>query len=91
MVARSFENRVWTITANRTGTESRPGGRVPFTGRSQIVDPMGDIVARATKAEAVAKAVACDLSLARDKAMTPLTHLWTSRRPEFYREVAKRR
>src|SRR5262245_25572244 len=43
MVARSFENRVYTITANRTGTETRPGGRVPFTGRSQIVDPAGEV------------------------------------------------
>lgn len=90
MVARSFENRVYTITANRTGTETRPGGRVPFTGNSQIVDPMGELVAVANRAEEVAKAVDCDLSRARDKAMSPRTHLWRSRRPEFYREIVKR-
>ena len=90
MIARSFENRVYTVTANRTGIETRPGGRVPFTGRSQIVDPMGDVVASASKTEEVAKAVDCDLARARDKAMTRLTHLWTSRRPEFYREIVKR-
>ena len=90
MIARSFENRVYTITANRTGTETRPGGRVPFTGNSQIVDPMGEIVAKASRSQEVAKAVAVDLALARDKAMTHRTHLWTSRRPEFYREIVKR-
>ena len=37
MLTRSLENRVYTVTANRTGTERRPGGTVPFTGRSQIV------------------------------------------------------
>ena len=90
MIARSFENRVYTITANRTGTETRPAGRVPFTGNSQIVDPMGELIAVANRAEEVAKAVDCDLARARDKAMSPLTHLWTSRRPEFYGEIAKR-
>src|SRR6185369_5194878 len=39
MRTRSFENRVFVVTANRTGTEKRAGGTVPFTGRSQIVDP----------------------------------------------------
>ena len=90
MIARSFENRVYTVTANRTGTETRAGGSVPFTGNSQIVDPLGVVAASATRAQAIAKAVDCDLTRARDKAMTPLTHLWTSRRPEFYREIVKR-
>ncbi len=91
MVARSFENRVATVTANRTGTETRPGGHVPFTGQSQILDQTGNVLVRAGKAEAVAKAADIDLAACRDKAMSPLTHLWTSRRPEFYREITKRR
>ena len=91
MIARSFENRVVTVTANRTGIETRPGGSVPFTGQSQIVDHAGTIVARATKAAEVAKAVDIDLAACRDKAMSKRTHLWTSRRPKFYREIVKRR
>jgi len=90
MRTRSFENRVFVVTANRTGTEKRAGGTVPFTGRSQIVDPHGRVVARATKTEDVARAVKCDLALSRDKALTAITHLWTSRRPEFYGEVVGR-
>ena len=92
---RSFENRVFVVTCNRTGTEARttPRGErwsVPFTGRSQIVDPMARVMAAAGKREEVAMAAECDLSQARDKAMTPITHLWTSRRPEMYGRVAKR-
>lgn len=91
MRIRAYENRVFVVTANRTGVETRPGGRVPFTGRSQIVDPMGEVMVRATRAEETARAVDCDLARSRDKAMTAITHLFTSRRPEFYGEVARRR
>jgi len=87
MLTRSIENRIYTVTANRTGTESRPGGRVRFTGRSQIVDPGGTIVARAGVRETCARAADVDLARSRDKALTPMTHLFRSRRPSFYRRL----
>ena len=87
MLTRSIENRIYTVTANRTGIESRPGGRVPFTGRSQIVDPSGAIVARAGVRETCARAADVDLARARDKALTPMTHLFRSRRPRYYRRL----
>lgn len=90
MLTRSLENRVFTVTANRTGTETRPGGTVPFTGRSQIVAPNGQPIAKATKTAETAAAADCDLALAREKALTSITHLWTSRRPEFYGELLKK-
>lgn len=89
MRTRAFENRVFVVTANRTGTETRPGGRVPFTGRSQIVAPGGDVIASAGKRDEVARAVTCDLAVARDKALTGRTHLFTSRRPQFYRSITR--
>ena len=88
MRTRSLENRVFTVTANRTGVESRPGGRVPFTGHSQIVDPGGDVVVRAGRSDEAALAWDCDLALSRDKMLTRITPLFAGRRPEFYREVA---
>jgi predicted amidohydrolase len=91
MLTRSIENRVWTVTANRTGTESRPGGRVPFTGRSQVVDPLGHVVVRATRTEEVARAVDCDLALARSKRISPRTPLFSNRRPEMYGLLTRRR
>ena len=90
MRTRSIENRVYTVTANRIGTEERPGGRVPFTGRSQIVAPSGEVVARAAKSATAAMAVDCDLAAARDKSLTALTPIFASRRPEFYRLLSRR-
>jgi predicted amidohydrolase len=85
MLGRAFENRVYVVTANRTGVDDRPAGRVRFTGHSQIADPDGRVLARATAAETCARGADCDLVRARDKALTGLTHLFTSRRPEHYR------
>jgi predicted amidohydrolase len=84
MRVRALENRIYTVTANRTGTEKRPDGTVPFTGRSQAVDPFGKVMVRAGKTESVARAVDCDLALARDKRLTAITPIFSNRRPEFY-------
>jgi predicted amidohydrolase len=90
MRTRSIENRVFTITANRIGTENRAGGRVPFTGRSQIVAPSGEVMARAGKNEVVAQSVECDLNLSRKKSITTLTPIFSNRRPEFYGLLTRR-
>jgi predicted amidohydrolase len=90
MLTRSIENRVFTVTANRTGIEKRPGGTVPFTGRSQIVAPSGHPLVRASKTAEGAMAADCDLAQARDKSLTRVTHLWRSRRPELYGELVRR-
>ena len=90
MRTRAIENRVYTITANRIGTESRPGGRVPFTGRSQIVAPSGEVMARAGQRETVAMAVECDPAQSRDKSLTAVTPIFANRRPEFYGRIARR-
>src|SRR5580765_602403 len=91
MRVRALENRVYTVTANRTGTETRPGGRVPFTGRSQIVDPDGEVVVRAGRTTSTAMAFDCDLALARDKRLTARTPIFANRRPHFYRSLARAR
>jgi len=89
MVVRSLENRVATVTANRTGTERRPDGAVRFTGRSQIVGPDGEVLARAGVRDECAVACDIDLERCRDKALTPITHLFRSRRPAFYRRLGR--
>jgi predicted amidohydrolase len=89
MRVRALENRVYTVTANRTGTEKRPGGTVPFTGRSQAVDPGGRVLVRAGKRDEVAHAVDCDLAAARDKRLTEVTPILSNRRPEHYRRLAR--
>jgi predicted amidohydrolase len=84
MLTRALENRVYVVTANRTGTEKRPGGTVPFTGRSQVAGPDGRAVVRATKAAETAAAADVDLALVRDKHLTRATAMFSNRRPEHY-------
>ncbi len=84
MRTRSIENRVFTLTANRTGTETRAGGTVPFTGRSQVVAPSGEVLARAGKTATVATAVDLDLAESRKKSITAWTPIFANRRPEHY-------
>ena len=90
MRVRALENRVFTVTANRTGTERRPGGTVPFTGRSQAVDPDGQVIVRAGKSETTARAFDCDLARSRRKRITSRTPLFSNRRPEYYRLLVER-
>jgi len=87
MRVRALENRVYTVTANRAATEKRPGGTVPFTGQSQVVDPDGVVVARAGRAATVAMAVDCDVARARRKQLTNKTPLFSNRRPEHYKSL----
>lgn len=84
---RALENRVAIVTANRTGVETRPGGRVPFTGRSQILDADGVVLARAPRSGDSVGAAAIALAGTRDKSLTRITALFASRRPEFYRAL----
>lgn len=84
MYARSVENGVFTITANRIGTEERAGRSLTFTGASQILDPRGNTLASApADAEALGFAEV-DLSQADNKQITPYNHLLNSRRTDLY-------
>jgi predicted amidohydrolase len=84
---RAIENRVFVVTANRTGADRRPGGTVGFTGRSQIVDTMGSVLARAGARETCAMATEIDLAEARDKSVARRSDLFSQRRPALYRRL----
>ena len=86
MRVRSLENGVYAVTANRVGVEERAGRpRLRFTGRSQITDPRGEVVACAPdEGESLVTAVA-DPALARDKRLPAGNDLFRDRRPEWYR------
>lgn len=85
MVTRALENRVFTVTCNRVGTENRAGVRLRFTGQSRIVDPGGRVLAEAGKAEEILRVVEIDPSEAANKHMTARNHLFHDRRPGAYR------
>jgi predicted amidohydrolase len=84
MVTRSLENSVFSITANRTGSDKRPQGEVTFTGQSQILDPKGECLANSTAYDERVVIVDIDPTKARDKAITPNNDLLADRRPELY-------
>jgi len=84
MITRCLENRVFAITANRIGSESRGGESLTFTGGSQIIDPRGAVLARAGRDAEESLVVAIDPELARDKGITRNNNALSDRRPGMY-------
>ena len=84
MVTRCLENRVYAVTANRTGKEARGKRELRFTGGSQITGPDGTILCRAGNTADETRVAEIDVSRARDKAINPLNDLIRTRRTEFY-------
>lgn len=89
MLTRCLENHVFAITANRYGTDSRPQGKLRFTGRSQVVAPGGTRVHKAPAQRNELFITEIDPSHARDKHITALCDLFGDRRPEWYGELAR--
>lgn len=91
MVTRALENRVFIVTANRTGTEKR--GRLinRFTGLSQIVSPEGRILAQAGETESIVLIVEINPMRAKNKKISRLNDLFDDRRIDIYPEKSVRR
>jgi predicted amidohydrolase len=79
MPVRAIENRIFTVTANRTGEERG----LRFTGKSLICGPGGKILSRAGRSPAFGSAEITPLE-ASDKRLTPRNSLFEDRRPSFY-------
>lgn len=84
MFARSVENGVFTITANRVGVENRAGRQMVFTGGSQMLDPKGNTLAKAGTETIEAKVVEIEPEKALCKEVTATNHLFRDRRTAFY-------
>lgn len=80
MLTRSLENRVFSVTSNRTGTEKE----FTFTGMSQIVNTKGDVLLRLNDTEEKTAVTEIEIDQAYDKQITGLNELISDRRPEFY-------
>ncbi len=79
MPVRALENRIFTVTANRTGEERG----LRFTGQSLICAPGGKILKQARKRPSFGSAE-IDPVEASDKRMTARNSLFEDRRPSFY-------
>ncbi len=76
-------NRVFVVLANRTGTE----GNLAFTGNSLFASPDGQIIAQASSSEEEVLMTEIDISLSKNKLITPKNHALDDRRPEFYNYI----
>lgn len=85
MFARAVENHVFTITANRTGSEKISDcTELFFTGESVIVSPKGEYLARASKDKEECIIVEINADDADDKNINANNNLFADRRMGFY-------
>ncbi len=84
MYCRSVENRVFTITANRIGTESTGGRVLTFTGASQVLNPDGQILVQAPIDRPHLGLTEIDPAAADSKRINEFNDLAEDRRVEFY-------
>lgn len=91
MVARSIENRMYTVLANRIGTEISSGrSPITFTGRSQITNPIGDILGRGSRTRSGLVIAEIQPQKAQDKFLTRQNHIIDDRRVELYQRLCNR-
>jgi predicted amidohydrolase len=84
MPIRARENHVYTITANRYGTEEKEGEELTFIGLSEICGPDGDILQRAGRTETEVGTATLDLEAVRDRSINAYNDVLRDRRTETY-------
>jgi predicted amidohydrolase len=87
MITRALENRVYVVTANRTGIEKRGRFSNRFTGMSQVVSPEGRILTKAGEDEEVLSIVRINYRAAENKHITPLNSVFRDRRKTLYKGI----
>ncbi len=90
MLSRSIENKVFTITANRIGTEKNGAVEIGFTGQSQITSPKMEVLQKAEKDTEEVKIVEIDVNEAKNKWLNTRNNLFKDRRIDFYKELIKK-
>jgi predicted amidohydrolase len=83
MITRCLENRIYAVTADRVGVENRMES-LNFMGQSQVVDPNGNILYRASMTDEEVHVVLIDLKLSREKFLNPRNHIFNDRREDLY-------
>jgi len=86
MITRCLENNVFAVTADRVGIEERiPGHALKFIGQSQLVNPQGKVVVRASMDKEEIHVVEINPKEARSKSINPYNDLIEDRRTDLYR------
>jgi predicted amidohydrolase len=84
MPTRCLENRVYAITANRIGRETRGPDNFLFTGASQVTAVNGDILSSAPIGDTYAAVVDFDNYLADNKMINDYNDILNDRKPDLY-------
>jgi predicted amidohydrolase len=84
MITRSIENKVFTITANRVGTERLGTKEYTFTGASQITHPKGNVLYRGPKDKTTVHILSIEPNEALDKHISEKNDLFADRKPHYY-------
>jgi predicted amidohydrolase len=90
MKARALENNVYVAVANRCGTEERvladgSSQQLHFNGKSAVYDIDGTVIVQAGAGETTTLYTTVDIARSRNKNFNELNHIFTDRRPGFYR------
>jgi predicted amidohydrolase len=83
MITRSVENRVYSITSNRTGVDINKDKKAEFIGSSQCISPSGEIHFRAGREEGVF-ITDIDPKLSDNKSINPYNDLLNDLRDDLY-------
>ncbi|MCS7257806.1 MAG: acyltransferase [candidate division WOR-3 bacterium] len=83
-ISRAIENRVFFIMANRVGFEKIGKKQVQFWGRSQIISPTGEILAKAGADNEEVQVVNVYHKLASNKNVTKYNNIFKDRRVDLY-------
>ena len=84
MPIRARENHVYTVTANRCGTETKGDESLTFIGLSEVCAPDGTILTRADRDETTIETVEIDPHDARNRAINRYNDTIGDRRPDAY-------
>lgn len=84
MLTRSLENRVFSLTCDRTGQERNGAVEHRFIGMSQAVNPRGELLVRLGAEHQETAVVEFDPAAADDKQVTQYNDLFGDRRPALY-------
>jgi len=84
MIVRCLENRIFTVTSDRVGRESRGGIDLTFIGQSEIVTPRGEVLVRLGSEEPGIAVADVDLSAADDKKVNEHNDLLADRDEKLY-------
>ena len=90
MPVRALENKVFTVTANRTGRETRGGNDLKFIGQSVIAGPNAQVLSRVSADKEIVNIVEIDPALADNKRITLENDLFKDRRPAYYKRLFKK-